>query len=816
MLQALVGEDRPGTAEATSVRGMGESTEALCGIRVLDLTDGFAGALSAMVLGDHGAAVLRPVTPAIDPAADDRDEPPGMRQWRRSTTVLDVAPDSYATVVDQHLEAADVVLLSSGSRALERLGWSTDAACAESLRATRPALVVGLFDAFGAHPTLGNAPVHDGVVHAAAGRMVENGASFRLGRPAAVGSPLPSYGASQAMVQAVVAALLVRDRTGQGQVVRASLVRGLTIFDLFGPDGSPYGAAGVRPVSALGPTPAIGYIPARTKDGKWLQWANFAPHLLRQMLEVLGITDVLADPAFSTATLSPEETHALWERVLDATAQRTAAEWMQLLRDTGVAGGDIVCTTVDGMDHPQVRHNGDVLTVDDPVLGPVEQLGPIVQHGLSSSPGARDWATAPRRPAAAPTAAPDDRPPLDGVVLLEAATMIATPVASVLLADLGARIIKIEPLGGELGRTLPMMKTLEGKESITIDMKHPEGREVVHRLAARADIFLHNYRPGVPEKLGIDDASLRARNPELVYLYVGGYGKSGPAEKMPAYHPVAGAVCGNAARQAGRGVLTREPKDMAERKQLSWHLGVANEGHPDPVTGALGATALLLALARRARTGVAEEMSTSMLCASAYLLSSEWIRYAGRPPIVELDEGLHGTQALDRLYPTADGWVFVGVDASDAFARLVDVLAAHGGASAARLRDPRFATVAGRRAADAELQALLASVLAGRSADDWEHDLLAARVGVVRADRGNFASFQQREMAEGRTGIGRVVTSPQRGAHRRAGAVVDMVGVGDVRGANLPGQQTEAILAELGYAPDEIARLLADRVVGTP
>jgi crotonobetainyl-CoA:carnitine CoA-transferase CaiB-like acyl-CoA transferase len=795
---------------------MGEPL-ALTGIRVLDLTDGFAGALSCMILGDHGAAVLRPVAPAVDPAADDRDEPPGMQQWRRSTTVVDVDAAEYESFVARHLDEADVVLLSAGSRALDRLGWRATAACAAELRATRPQLVAGLFDAFGEHPELGDAPVHDGVVHAAAGRMVETGNSFRLGRPAAVGSPLPGYGAAQAMVQGVVAALLVRDTRGTGQVVRASLVRGLTIFDLFGPDGSPYATAGGRPVHALGPTPSIGYTTARTKDGRWLQWANFAPHLLRQMLELLGITDVIADPGFSLAKLTPEETHALWERVLEATAQRTADEWMQILRATGVAGGDLVCTTVEGMDHPQVRHNGDVVTVDDPELGPVEQLGPIVQHGLASAPGPKPWHAAEAPTAAGAGTSPSGgAAPLDGVVLLEAATMIATPVASVLLADLGARVIKIEPLGGELGRTLPMMKTLEGKESITVDMKHPLGREVVHRLAAQADIFLHNYRPGVPEKLGIDDATLRAHNPELVYLYVGGYGKDGPAEKMPAYHPVAGAVCGNAARQAGRGVLTREPKDMAERKALSLHLGVANEGHPDPVTGALGATALLLALARRARRGETAEMSTSMLCASAYLLSAEWIRYAGRPAISELDEGLHGTHALDRLYPTADGWLFVGVDASDAYARLVEVLVASAGEAARPLAAERFATVAGRRSADDELVALLTAVLATRTADEWERLLLAVRVGGVRADRGTFAWFQQREMAAGRDAIGKVVTSPQRGEHRRAGAVVDMDGVGDVRGANLPGQQTVAILTELGYTPDEIDRLVQDAVVGTP
>lgn len=209
-------------------------------------------------------------------------------------------------------------------------------------------------------------------------------------------------------------------------------------------------------------------------------------------------------------------------------------------------------------------------------------------------------------------------------------------------------------------------------------------------------------------------------------------------------------------------------------------------------------------------------MTTSMLCASAYLLSAEWIRFAGRPPITELDEGLFGTHALDRLYPTASGWLFVGVDASDEFARLVDVLATGASGPAVALRDERFGTVAGRKAADAELAAILTEVFAARSADEWEEALLAVGVGAVRADRGTFAMFQQREQAEGRDGLARFVHSPQRGEHRRSGAIVDMAGVGEVHGAHLPGEQTVAILTELGYSADEIDRLVREGVVGTP
>jgi crotonobetainyl-CoA:carnitine CoA-transferase CaiB-like acyl-CoA transferase len=337
----------------------------------------------------------------------------------------------------------------------------------------------------------------------------------------------------------------------------------------------------------------------------------------------------------------------------------------------------------------------------------------------------------------------------------------------------------------------------------------------VHRLAERADMFLHNYRPGVPEKLGIDDASLRARNPRLVYLYVGGYGKHGPCEKMPAYHPIAGAVCGNAARQAGRGALEVVPSSMTELKAASLHLSRANEGHPDPVTGALAATALLVGVAARDRRGTGAEMTTSMLCASAHLFSGEWIRYPGRPPIAEVDAELLGTHALDRLYETSDGWLFLGVDNTADFQRLVQVVEQHCG-TASVLGEERFATVAGRLEHDDALVDALASLFTNDTADEWERVLLAAGLGGVRADRASFAEFQQSEIAAGRYALARRTTSPGRGEHWRASAVVDMRGVDEVGGACLAGQHTRPILAELGYEPHEIESLVARGIVGEP
>ena len=456
----------------------------------------------------------------------------------------------------------------------------------------------------------------------------------------------------------------------------------------------------------------LGYTPARTKDGKWLQWANWAPHLLWHMLDVLGLGEWRNDPVMKNLpNVEPRAAHEAWERVLAGTAQRTAAEWTALLTESGVTGGDLFTNTIDGMDHPQARHNGNVIAVDDPEVGPTEQIGPVAKLGAAARQRRRRTSGRPSR-RGPHRATRDDRRPLDGVLLLEAAAMIATPVGSCLLADFGARVIKIEPLEGEPGRTLPFDKTLLGKESICVDIKAPEGREIVHKLAAKADMFLHNYRPGVPEKLGIDYTSLSAHNPQLIYCYAGAYGKDGPYAKMPAYHPIAGAICGNATRQAGVGALESGPMTLAQLKERSLHLGASNEGHPDPVTGALVASVLLMGLMGRENMGVGQEMTTTMLCASAYLMSADWIRYEGRPPIEEVDAGLHGTHALNRLYETSDGWIFLACPTQGEWERFCATF----GRDALR-NDDRYKTVESRRAHDVDLAAELAGFFATQSAD---------------------------------------------------------------------------------------------------
>ena len=230
----------------------------------------------------------------------------------------------------------------------------------------------------------------------------------------------------------------------------------------------------------------------------------------------------------------------------------------------------------------------------------------------------------------------------------------------------------------------------------------------MHALVRRADVLLHNYRPGVPaERLGIDYATLRRINPRLVYLYGASYGSTGPCAHKPAYHPTAGALCGEALVQLGAAGLPAPdaPLSPEELAHQAHRIELANETNPDPNAAVATATALLLALYHRARSGEGQSVETTMLCSNAWALSADYVDYAGRPPREQADAELHGLAALYRLYATAEGWVFLACPTPRGFAKLCDALGAP-----EWLADPRFCDAEARRAHDAELVRLLSGV----------------------------------------------------------------------------------------------------------
>src|SRR5207302_6429984 len=126
---------------------------------------------------------------------------------------------------------------------------------------------------------------------------------------------------------------------------------------------------------------------------------------------------------------------------------------------------------------------------------------------------------------------------------------LAAPFSGALLADLGARVIKVEPLTGDPFRSMPwnenMIRCMQGKQSIALDLKSPKGQEILHKLVARADALMHNFRPDVPPRLGLDYETCSAVNPKPVYPYAGSYGSSGPHSAPPPSNPTMGPLTGN-------------------------------------------------------------------------------------------------------------------------------------------------------------------------------------------------------------------------------------------------------------------------------
>jgi crotonobetainyl-CoA:carnitine CoA-transferase CaiB-like acyl-CoA transferase len=391
--------------------------------------------------------------------------------------------------------------------------------------------------------------------------------------------------------------------------------------------------------------------------------------------------------------------------------------------------------------------------------------------------------------------------PLDGFRIIDVSQMISGPLATMLLGDQGADVIKVEPTGsGDMVRQLgksrggmtPTFATSNrNKRSIALDLKREEGRAILGRLVSGADAFVQNFRPGKAESLGIGEAALRAHRSDLVYVSITGFGETGPYAHKRVYDPVIQAISGFADIQADR--ETGRPR-------------MVRVIMPDKITALTAAQAVTAALLARERSGEGQHVRLAMLDATVSLLWPEGM--AAQTFLSDRDRLSRPQLAQDLIFETTDGFITTGA-VSDA--------EWHGLARATGhlewLEDPRFATAASRVANVAARLELMAEALRVRSSADWLERLDAEQVPCApvlrREELAEFPQIVENRLLDD-------TPHPHAGPMRqpRPAAHFDRTPAGIQRPAPQLGEHTDEVLRELGCSAGEIARLRARAIAG--
>ena len=389
--------------------------------------------------------------------------------------------------------------------------------------------------------------------------------------------------------------------------------------------------------------------------------------------------------------------------------------------------------------------------------------------------------------------------PLDGYRVVDCTAMLAGPLATMMLGDQGADIIKVEPLVGGDGargfsrRSLglpPLFATSNrSKRSITLDLKQERGRELLLKLASTADVFVQNFRPGVAQRMGIGYDDIRTAQPDIVYASLSGFGESGPYRDARVYDPVIQALSGLADIQS----------DESGRPHM------VRTVVPDKLTAVTAAQAITAALLARERTGKGQHLRLAMLDTMvAFLWPEGMARYtypdASKKPGRALSK-------RDLIFETQDGYMTLGAVSNQEWQGLCRALG-----RADWLDDPRFATPAGRIQHIDDRLELTAGEIAKRTTAHWLERLRAEQVPCApvlrREDLFRDPQIEANELLveSQHPRAGRMIQPRPAARFERTPAAIR-------RPAPALGQHTEEILQDLGVSASEIAHLRDNGVV---
>ncbi|MBH52006.1 MAG: hypothetical protein CL785_02505 [Chloroflexi bacterium] len=646
----------------------------LVGLKVVEVSVGMAGSLAGMLLADQGAEVisldLYPDDPNIDLA--------GERLWNRGKNRVQVSLINTTDMsrIKDLCRVSDVLLLAFDNEQLKKHGLTYD-----KLSTINPRLIVANISGFGSTSSLSNLSNTDGVVHAIAGSLLhpQNG-SFRSG-PVYVAPKIASYSAAMLCVQGVLSALRVRDISGLGQHVDASLLRGILCYrsfvsatdnaDQLPPLAQGGDPRGIRPLFNL----------CECSDGNWISMAAFTRAFCEEALKVMGLEKLLEDNRFinmPNVFENDEDRYELLNILWNKFKEKPRDEWISRMWEANVP-----CEPVLSHDefryHEQFWSNDLAIEIDDPVVGKMiqpgllgifsETPGNIIPAALNSHQSdsleelIQNWRQNDHNNKIERSGNIQNdynRGPLTGIKILDFTAFVAGPMCSRLLSDLGADVMKVESFQGDnfhipaLFRAYAVLN--RGKRSLVLDRKLEQSDIIFRKLVKEADVVVYNFRLGVEDRLGLDYETLKSINPKIIVCRITAFGPNGPQAYRPGYETSISALSGNYIEQAG---VDNPP---------------AQFGAADISSGIAAATNILMALRARDVTGKGQHVDSTMIGAMSYLSGDNFVEFDDMKPRLKVDKGQKRKSALNGLYQTSDGWIFLSVANQQGWLEFVEAI----------------------------------------------------------------------------------------------------------------------------------------------
>jgi crotonobetainyl-CoA:carnitine CoA-transferase CaiB-like acyl-CoA transferase len=390
---------------------------------------------------------------------------------------------------------------------------------------------------------------------------------------------------------------------------------------------------------------------------------------------------------------------------------------------------------------------------------------------------------------------------LEGVTLVDFGQYLAGPFGPMVIGDLGADVIKVEPLAGDGMRFVnqPFTGCQRGKRDIGLNLKDPKGVEIALRLVEHADIVHHNMTVGVADRLGIGYDACKAVNPDVVYCNTYAYGLEGPLARFGGLDPLF---------QASAGLEYEAGPVHAGNPPMYYRFGMT-----DTANAMLSVVGCLAALYHQRRTGEGQELWTSLLDGGQMFASDALLVDGETVPMPKLDKEQTGLAATYRLYETGDGWLQIAAVTQEQWEALC-----RGVRAEELIDDPRFVDAAARDAHRTELEEILGAQLRTKTALTWSR--LLGRDGVpctipLDTQGGELAFF---DADHEDLGLVAEYEHPILGTMRQFGSLIDFSETpGKIHGAPpIVGQHTKEILDGLGYSADEMDALKAGGVVYWP